>query len=943
MSTAVEHGETVLHCGDAPTDALTVGGEAENPAAVEEQGGWLSRAWSRLGWVLGRVLWRLWRGVSWVFRSKWRLVTSTWLMGFFLVGQAGAASADGLIVGPDLGSGGGQTVFERFGPEKYTLYLHLSDSHHGGVHVEESMWTILNAVEIGLMYLIAALARGAITSMEWLLNLTLYSDNQVAIDSAVAGVANAVFWPLFGTTLAIGAMVAYGRMKREGGGSLWNDASWLIAASVFAAMFATAPSLVLKDMDDTRTMLSDGLMVGYSTLGPVGDSSAGFPAVKVPGDQKGATRQLADGMWNVFVTTPWCYANFNDMAICHDVGKDYLTNDQRWKDLNNWMDGNNGGNTNEKNGAYCPKELNAQCDWIRGQSFGRLGALLFILIVTLPLVLVLLALVLYGLMAIVGFLLLALSGIIFLLFWMIPGRPRQIGVKWLEELIGALLQSVIITTVIGSVMVLDSFLAAGIPKYGFFAVALLDLATFVTGFRMRGRLENVVGMGAGAGGSPFSGYMAMRGLGALGKGMGKAGETAAGLGWKGARGGAGAVQAFSNSSMNRALFGSGPAAGRGQTPLRSRPLPTNPTGPGPGQGGGGGARPPGSRPGGGSGPSSSGPGRTGRRAGPATSGSSSSNSGAGAGPGSASGVSPAEAGAVGAVVGAAAAGRRRSARAGSGQAGAGTAAPSSGTGSTNGSTNGSRPTGAPAGTTNGSGGTTNGSGGTADGGGGGSQPVNGHAAAGNRATGSTGTRSTSTATAGAVGAAAIRSGGGSRRGGSGSGGAGGRGEQHLSPPVRTGPARAVRRGQPTVSAPALPDRPLVSRPLPTNPTAPSTPPRPGTAATPPQRSASGNGTSRPTGGGSSRAAASTAGRAPTTGGSAAATPRRNSSAATPAQPPTPSPSQRPTAPSGGGGQSRRTPQPPAAPPRPPRQRSPLPPPPPTRPRRQDPTDEQGQR
>jgi len=952
MSTTVEQS----------TVPVEVDGEAENPGAVEDSGGWLSRVWSGLGWALGRVLWRLWRGVSWVFRSKWRLVTSTWLMGFFLVGQAGSAAADGLIVGPDLGSGGGQTVFERFGPEKYTLYLHLSDSHHGGVHVEETMWTILNAVEIGLMYLIAALARGAITSMEWLLNLTLYSDNQVAIDSAVSGVANAVFWPLFGTTLAIGAMVAYGRMKREGGGSLWNDASWLIAASVFAAMFATAPSLVLKDMDDTRTMLSDGLMVGYSTLGPVGDSSAGFPAVKVPGDQKGATRQLTDGMWNVFVVTPWCYANFNDQSICHDVGKDYLTGDQRWQDLNHWMSGDNGGNTDEKKGAYCPKELNAQCDWIRGQSFGRLGALLFILIVTLPLVLVLLALVLYGLMAIVGFLLLALSGVIFLLFWMIPGRPRQIGVKWLEELIGALLQSVIITTVIGSVMVLDSFLAAGIPKYGFFAVALLDLATFVTGFRMRGRLENVVGMGAGSGASPFSGYMAMRGLGALGKRLGKAGKTASGLDFKGARGGVGAVHAFSNSSVNRALFGSAPRSGGRQAPLRSRPLPTNPTGPGPGQGGGG-TRPPGSRPGGGSGPSSSRPGRTGRHTGPATSGSSSSSSGggtsgAGAGPGSASGASPAGAAAAGAVVGAAAAGRRRSARAGSGQAGTGSAAPST----ANGSTNGSRPAGTPTGTADGSGSdptsgsTNNGSrlagapAGTANESGGGSHTANGQAAAGNSATGSTGTRSTGTATAGVVGAAAVRSGGGQRRGGSGSGGAGGRVEQHLSPPVRTGPARAVRRGQPTVSAPALPDRPLVSRPLPTNPTAPSTPPRPGTAATPPPRSSSSGGTSPSggggstrTGSGSTRASVSTAGRAPTAGGSAAATPRGNSPAATPPQPPTPSPPQRPTTGgSGGGGQSRRTPQPPAAPPRPPRQRSPLPPPPPTRPRRQDPTDEQGQ-
>ena len=924
--------------------------ESERAAAVEDQGGWLLQARSGLGWALGRVLWRLWRAVSWVFRSRLRLITSTWLMGFFLVGQAGPASADGLIVGPDLGTGGGQTVFERFGPEKFQLYLHLSDSHHGGVHVEEAMWTILNAIEIGLMYVIAALARGAITSMEWLLNLTLYSDNQVAIDSAVSGVANAVFWPLFGTTLAIGAMVAYGRMKREGGGSLWNDASWLIAASVFAAMFATAPSLVLKDMDNTRTMLSDGLMVGYSTLGPVGDSSAGFPAVKVPNDEKGATRQLADGMWNVFVVTPWCYANFNDMAICHDVGKDYLTNDQRWQNLDDWMSGKpgSGGNTDDTKGAYCPKELNAQCDWIRGQSFGRLGALLFILIVTLPLVLVLLALVLYGLMAIVGFLLLALSGVIFLLFWMIPGRPRQIGVKWLEELIGALLQSVIITTVIGSVMVLDSFLAAGISKYGFFAVALLDLATFVTGFRMRGRLENVVGMGAGSGASPFSGYMAMRSLGALGKGLGRAGKSAAGLGFKGARGGVRAVEAFSDSSVNRALFGSGPAAGRGQTPLRSRPLPSNPRGPAttPDQGGIR-TRPPGSRPGGGSGPSSSGPGRAGR-------------SGGGAG----AGASPATAAAGAVAGGAAAAGRRRSARTGSGHTGTG--APSTANGSTNGSTNGSssgaRPAGTAAATADGPGSeSTNGqrngfrpvgtSAGTANGSGSGS----GAAAA------------AAAAASGAAGAAAVRSGGGSRRAGSGSGAgrAGSRVEQHLSPPVRTGPARAVRRGQPTVSAPALPDRPLVSRPLPVNPTARSTPPRSGTAATP-QRSFPGNGPSRPAGSGSTRAGgstpagASTSRRRPAAGGSGAA-PARGTAGAAPQPPaqrpanggsgsggqssraPQP-PAQRPAnGGSGSGGQSSRAPQPPAAPPRSPRQRSPLPPPPPTRPRRQVPTDEQGTR
>ena len=48
-------------------------------------------------------------------------------------------------------------------------------------------------------------------------------------------------------------------------------------------------------------------------------------------------------------------------------------------------------------------------------------------------------------------------------------------------------------------------------------VGLLNLATFIVGFRMRGRLENIAGIGAGGTSSPFSGYMAMRALGGIGR------------------------------------------------------------------------------------------------------------------------------------------------------------------------------------------------------------------------------------------------------------------------------------------------------------------------------------------------------------------------------------------------------------------------------------------
>ena len=519
----------------------------------------------RLAMLLYQLLLGTWRSISWSFRSKWRLLCSAWLTGFFWIGQAVTAMADdgGPVVGPDLGSAGGQTVFEQYGPQHFALYLQLSDSNHGAPYVSQSMWNILRAIESAITYMIFLLARGAITSMEWLLNLNLYSDNSAQIDAAVRSVAAQVFWPLFGATLAIGAFSAYARMKREGGGTLFNDASWLVAASIFSVAFVTGPSLVMTDLDNLRTNLASAAMTGYSNFAPVNTSAAGFPPVNVPNDQAGATRKLADAMWNVYVVTPWCYVNFDSASECADLGKDYIQGNARWQHEVDWMCGtgdscnNVGGNSDDTKPPYCPPELNGDCDWIRGQSFGRLGAVLFVALVDLPLVAMLLVLVLYGIMAILGFIMLLLLGVFFVLGWMIPGRLRQMGVRWFEEVLGALLQSVIITAVIGAVMVMDAILNLAIPKFGFFLVALLNLATFIVGFRIRGKLENITGIGSGTS-SPFSNYMAMRAVGAVGRGVMRAGAGLGGAAFRSAP-----VLAGAGMGMGRAAGQAAGAAGHG--------------------------------------------------------------------------------------------------------------------------------------------------------------------------------------------------------------------------------------------------------------------------------------------------------------------------------------------------------------------------------------------
>ena len=144
------------------------------------------------------------------------------------------------------------------------------------------------------MYLAAALARGAITAMQWMLNLNLYADNAATLDTAVRSVAAQVFWPLFAATMAIGAFSAYARMKREGGGSLFNDAAWLVAASILAGAFAIQPSSVMGELDDARTALAGAAMKGYASYGAGRGVRRRFPGGALPDDQAGrdpATRR----------------------------------------------------------------------------------------------------------------------------------------------------------------------------------------------------------------------------------------------------------------------------------------------------------------------------------------------------------------------------------------------------------------------------------------------------------------------------------------------------------------------------------------------------------------------------------------------------------------------------------------------------------------------------
>ena len=260
-----------------------------------------------------------------------------WLIAFFFVGRASSSRRRRADRRPGPRNGAAQTPFEAVPLAAYSLPMNLSKADvRRGLDARSGCGESSTASRPCCLHddLVHRHA-GAITCLQWLLNLTLYRDNSSQIDRAVQGVAEHIFWPLLGV---------HPRHRRAspctggcaGKAAVPSSAMTCVAraATVLGMTLVLAPSKVAGDMDDIRTLAADGAMTGYSSFAPAGQSAAGFPDVPVSNDSVGASRSLANSMWNTYAVTVWCLDAFNSLDVCRDVGHDYLTQDERWKAIN---------------------------------------------------------------------------------------------------------------------------------------------------------------------------------------------------------------------------------------------------------------------------------------------------------------------------------------------------------------------------------------------------------------------------------------------------------------------------------------------------------------------------------------------------------------------------------------------------------------------------------
>jgi hypothetical protein len=426
-----------------------------------------------------------------------RFLTIAWLVGVIIVGASRAASAD-IIVGPDLTDGAPKTLYESYDFADYKLTVKPDAENSDWFGFSQTVLEFVGFINNLILWAFLGVLYGALALLEWFLNLTLYRDAAPQIDTATQMIANHVFWPLIAATVAVGAFIAYARWRGEGRGFL-SDFGWVVAAGTLAVGFAAGPSSIMNDVDSLRQDLATGVMAGASEFSHTTVNPTGFPTPAIGGDRQTATtRRLVDTLWNTYAATPWCYANFRSLEVCKVVGYHALAGDDQWKQ---WMA------VLDVGGA--PPEFGEQVHWIRGQDITRTAYLLVLALITIPMSFMLLRLVVAGLIATVGFLLMLVIGLVFLVFWPIPGRPREIGTLYVIRVIGMEIQIVFITVTMSGVVVVSTVTTTLVDKYGFFVVAMLNLALLAAASRARTWLETITTVG-GSSQMGFAAALVMR-------------------------------------------------------------------------------------------------------------------------------------------------------------------------------------------------------------------------------------------------------------------------------------------------------------------------------------------------------------------------------------------------------------------------------------------------
>ncbi|MFF7726025.1 hypothetical protein [Streptomyces sp. NPDC008001] len=445
------------------------------------------------------------------------------------------AGIGSLLPAPHTSYSGPGTLYEQYGdPMLYNLDVQLGWDEFGD-------WALQFVAQI-FMGLTVVLALAAIVVVQWTFKFTSIDKLEDSMATAISGAAGTVSTTLLPSAMAVGALIAYANHRRNG--TSISQLGWVAAAAILSISLLTTPKVWIDGLDSVRTIGSNTAMKAASA-GMGNESKEPIDIGKTPtygkNDQDNMLRQSGDAIWRSYVVTPWCVAEFGNLNTCKKYGQGLLDQGSDTKTRESWLSDNvSSGNVGDEAVKYRQGHVGHARVMVTMAS--AICVALFAVLAV--------ALAFASLASLIGALMLLLAGVVFACLWVIPGRPRQWGVRWFDTLLGFALQSFVSTMVLGCVLVLNTASVSMVGSYGWFASAGISITSAIVAFKFRGIMESIVGVTGATNSSFNAGAMRLaQGAGSLmARGAGKgalgalrtAGKPA---GWAGKKAGAGLASA----------------------------------------------------------------------------------------------------------------------------------------------------------------------------------------------------------------------------------------------------------------------------------------------------------------------------------------------------------------------------------------------------------------
>ncbi len=442
----------------------------------------------------------------------------TWAM--MAIGT-GVAHADTGVVGfgdllPRLSvpAGSSPSLFESTNGLVWTL------DWDPGMGFDQVIVTTMNAIVNVVWAVVVILAYSALYLGQWILSMVNLPGVNDWLSTGLGTSASGIMSWLAPTAIVIGALIAF--IQHRGGEGL-DQVLWVMVSAMLGMSLALSPAVWINGTQNLRTIGTDAVLTLASpAAGPDQQKPFAWPAT----DYAAATtrdsmiRKSNDAVFRGLVVYPWCIAEFGSLAACEKYGANMIKAG---------IDGNERKKVISEVSRAEGGDDKPAARWLKGYNWPeRLAMVIVTLLVVLIFCGVLLVLAFAAIGALVRTVFHLLLGAFFTLTWCIPGKPRQIGLRWLESLIGTVLQGIIAVGVFGVTLTLLTLIYSSLDALGgVLVVSALAIATVISALTFRSEVASWFGIvGGSRAGAAVLGAAAMRILTKGGRGIQSVGRTA---------------------------------------------------------------------------------------------------------------------------------------------------------------------------------------------------------------------------------------------------------------------------------------------------------------------------------------------------------------------------------------------------------------------------------